>query len=279
MIGPIEGYTAKLVVWYQGEANVGRKSTYETYFNALKESFKKAFSNDDLKFFAIQLAPYTSNQGDFLSVQYDLAEADDTFVISTSREGPTFNSSDLANGVIHPSRKSPVGHRLADSVLKNVYGLYEGEVVEAPKVVSVTRDGNKLIITFDTSLSLAYGNALLGFEIAGSDKSFKTAVGEISGNTVILTADGVDAPQYVRYGFGCMEIVLKDGTVLPYDSKLSNSVSNTSADKAVIVGPDGTQYVFNGDPSLVVETRLAGNLTNGSGHPMPTFMLEVGYVK
>ena len=277
MIGPIEGYTAKLVVWYQGEANVGHKNTYATYFDALKENFKKAFANDDLKFFAIQLAPYTANQGEFLSIQYNLGDADDTFVISTSKEGPVFNSSDLANGHIHPSRKSPVGHRVADSVLKNVYGFYADEVVEAPKVVSVTRDGNKLIVTFDTALSLSYGTKVEGFEIAGTDKNFKTAVGEIYGNTVILTADGVNSPEYVRYGFGCMQLVLKDGTVVTYNPKESNSVSNTGTDKVVIIGPDGTQYVFNGDPSLVIETRNVGNLTNDSGHPTPTFMLAVGY--
>ena len=275
MIAPIKGYTARCVVWYQGEANVSsHKDTYGIFFDALKENYKKAFSNNDLKFFAVQLAPYTTNHGDFRATQYLLGEADDTFVISTSREGPVFNESDLAQGPIHPSRKSPVGNRLADSVLKNVYGFYEGEVVEAPKVVSVTASGNKLIITFDTELSLSHGNVLEGFEIAGADKSFKSAVGEISGNTVTLTADGIDSPEYVRYAYGYMQLVLNDGTVLPYNPSLSNSIGTG---KAVIVGPDGTEYVFDGASGLVIETRYVGNLTNGSEHPMPTFMLAVGY--
>ena len=278
MIAPLEGYAARCVVWYQGEANAGsHKTTYGTYFDAVKDNFKNAFSNEDLKFFVVQLAPYIANQGEFMSTQYNLGEADDTFVISTSREGPVLNSNDLANGVIHPSRKSPIGHRIADSILKNVYGFYADEVVEAPKVVSVTRDGNKLIVTFDTALSLSYGTKVEGFEIAGTDKNFKTAVGEIYGNTVILTADGVNSPEYVRYGFGCMQLVLKDGTILTYNPSLSNSISASGAGKAVIEGPDGTKYVFEGDPSLVIETRFVGNLTNESGHPTPTFMLEVGY--
>jgi len=278
MIAPIEGYTARCVVWYQGEANAGsHKTTYGTYFDAIKENYKKAFSNDELKFFVVQLAPYIANQGEFLATQYNLGEADDTFVISTSREGPVFNESDLTYGPIHPSRKSPVGHRVADSILKNVYGFYTDEVVEAPRVVSVTANGNKLIITFDTVLSLSYGSAPLGFEISGLDKKFKTAVGEISGNTLILTAEGVDSPAYVRYAFGCMNLVLKDGTVLTYNPNLSNSVSITGGDKAVIIAPDGTEYVFDGDPSLVIETGYVGNLTNESGHPTPAFMLAVGY--
>ena len=274
MIAPIEGYTAKCVIWYQGEENsLSHKDTYGIFFDALKESYKKAFSNDGLKFFAVQLAPYATNQGDFTVTQYNLGEADDTFVISTSREGPVLNASDLAHGTIHPSIKSPIGHRVADSVLKNVYGLYADEVVEAPRVVSVTANGNKLIITFDTELSLSYGNVLLGFEIAGADKKFKTAVGEISGNIVTLTAVGIDSPEYVRYAYSSMQLILKDGTVIDNPS-LYNAVANG---KAVIKGPDGTEYVFEGDPSLVIETRYVGNLTNESGHPMPTFMLTVGY--
>ena len=275
MIAPIEGYTAKCVVWYQGEENCwSHIDTYGIFFDALKENYKKAFSNDDLKFFAVQLAPDTFDHSDFRATQYNLAEADDTFVISTSREGPVFNATDLVLGAVHPSRKSPVGHRLADSILKNVYGFYTDDVVEAPKVVCVTANGNKLIVIFDTDIYLSYGNVLEGFEIAGADKKFKAAVGEISGNIVTLTATGVDSPEYVRYAYGCMQLVLSDGTVLPYNPGLSNSIGT---DKAVIIGPDGTEYVFDGDPSLVIETRYAGNLTNESEHPMPTFMLEVGY--
>ena len=274
MIAPIEGYAARYVVWYQGEENsISLKDTYGVFFDALKESYKKAFANDNLKFFAVQLAPYATNQGDFTVTQYNLGEADDTFVISTSREGPVLNASDLTYGTIHPSRKSSIGHRVADSVLKNVYGFYADEVVEAPRVVSVTASGNKLTITFDTDLALAYGNVLLGFEIAGADKNFKAAVGEISGNTVTLTASGVASPAYVRYAYASMELVLKDGTVIKNPS-LYNAVVNG---KAVIKGPDGTEYVFEGDPSLVIETRYVGNLTNESGHPTPSFMLAVGY--
>lgn len=275
MVAPIEGYAARCVVWYQGETNSSNlKTNYDIFFDALKEGYKKAFANDDLKFFAIQLAPYTSNYNDFRALQYLLGEADDTFVISTSREGSVMTSSDIEQGYVHPARKSPIGHRLADSVLKNVYGFYSDEIVEAPEVVSVTADGNKLIITFDTSLTLSYGTELEGFEIAGADGIFKAAVGKISDNQVILTADGVDNPMYVRYGWGYIDFVLLDGTVIPYNPNLSNSIDD---EKAIVIGPDGSVYTFGKDCGLIIESRLPGNLTNESGHPMPIFMLEVGY--
>ena len=275
LIAPIEGYTARCVVWYQGEADeASHETTYGTFFDAIKENYKRAFSNDALKFFVVQLAPYSKDHGTFRATQYDLGNDDDTFVISTAREGTVFNQSDLSQGHIHPSRKSPVGHRIADSVLKNVYGFYADEIAQAPRVISVSASGNKLIITFDTPLSLYYGDALEGFEIAGADKKFKVAVGVISGNTVTLTASGVDSPAYVRYGFGAMQVVLKDGTVLSPDFS-----SAADTDKGILVGPDGTKYVLSGDPSLVIETGYVGNLTNDSGHPTPTFMLAVGYRK
>jgi len=275
MIAPIEGYTARCVVWYQGETNATNlKTTYDIFFDALKDGYKKAFSNENLKFFAVQLAPYTGNYEDMRAMQYTLGEADDTFVISTSREGSVMSASDIEQGYVHPARKSPVGHRIADSVLKNVYGFYADKIVEAPRVVSVTADGNKVTVTFDTNLELYCGVELEGFELAGSDKKFKSAAGEISGNKVILTADGVNSPMYVRYSFGYIRFVLNDGTVIPYDPTLANSIDS---EKAVVIGPDGTKYVFEKDCGLIVESINVGNLTNASGHPMPTFMLEVGY--
>lgn len=275
MIAPIEGYAARCVVWYQGETNSSNlKTTYDIFFEALKDGYKKAFANEELKFFTVQLAPHTSDYSEFRAMQYTLGDAEDTFVVNAAREGSVMTSSDLSQGYIHPARKSPVGHRLADSILKHVYGFYADDIVEAPRVVSVTLDEGNVIVTFDTVLSISYGAVLEGFEIAGADKSFKKATGEISGNTVTLTADGIETAVYVRYGFGVMNIVLNDGTVIPYNSSLSNSITT---EQAIVVGPDGTEYVFDKDCGLVIESRLSGNLTNESGYPAPTFMLEVGY--
>lgn len=277
LIAPIYGYTAKFVVWYQGEANIENlKTNYDTYFNELKTQYKKAFANNDLKFFAVQLAPYQYNAGPFRALQYKMGEANDTYLISTAREGSGMTATDLSQGYVHSSRKSPVGHRVADSVLKNIYGIGSGETVEAPVVTKIERNGSKVIITFDTDISYSYGNTAIGFELAASNLSYKPATGTIVGNKLTLTASGVTTPTQVRYAFGRMEFVLNDGSIVTY---INDSKDTIDKDKAVVHDANGKEYTFEKNCGLVIETRFTGNITNISGHPMPTFNLPVGYTK
>lgn len=275
-LAPIEGYTAKLAVWYQGEANRSNLgNNYHLFFDVLKEQYKEVFNNDDLKMFAIQLAPYQNDASNIRARQYDMSLADDVYLISTAREGTMMTSYDISEGYVHSSKKSAVGHRLADSVLKNVYGFYQNAIVEAPEVTKITANGTTVTIEFDTSLFFSYGNTVTGFEIAGADKKFKKATGTMSGNTITITSPEVSEPTYVRYAYGTMDIVLNDGTVLTYNPNFANVEGDTAY---TVIGADGvTRYEFTGDCGLVVETRYNGNITNASGHPMPTFYLAVGF--
>ncbi|MBP3308600.1 MAG: hypothetical protein J6L90_04075 [Clostridia bacterium] len=277
LIAPIFGYTAKFALWYQGEANIENlKTNYDTYFNELKAQYKSAFSNPNLKFFAVQLAPYQYNAGPFRSLQYKMSEADDTYLISAAREGSGMTGYDLSQGYVHSSRKSPIGHRVADSVLKNIYEKDTERVVEAPKVKKIERNGSKVIITFDTDVSYAYGNSALGFELASTNLSYKSATGTIVGNKVTLTASGVTTPAYVRYAFGRMDFVLNDGSVVTYINDAKDTIDK---DQATVHDASGKTYTFTKNCGLVIETRFPGNITNISGHPMPTFDLPVGYTK
>ncbi len=280
MIAPIYGYTAKFVVWYQGEADKDNlTANYNTFFDELKSQYKQAFSNSNLKFFAVQLAPYQFDASEFRSLQYTMCEsASDTYLISTAREGSSMTAYDLSQGYVHSSRKSAVGHRIADSVLKNIYGLGTEKVVEAPSVKKVEVSGSKVTITFDTDISLSYGNAPIGFELAGSGKVFKKATGTVFGNKLTLTASGVSTPAYVRYAYGRMDIVLNDGHAVTYNH-VDNKIIDSDSTQATVFESDGTKHVFTPNCGLVIETRFNGNLTNASGHPMPTFNLPVGYTK
>ena len=281
MIEPIFGYSARGVIWYQGETNIGLKDEYIDYFDALKETYKKAFSNEDLKFFAVQLAPYGTVTDSFRAAQYKMSFAKDTYLISSATEGVVFNSSDLkyssvSDNFVHPSRKSPIGLRIADAILKNVYGFYESEVVTAPEVIRIERNGSSIVIAFDSELEIFFGEAPSGFEIAGIDGKYHTASAVIDESRVILSASGVSSPAFVRYGFGKMNIVLADGTMITYDRSLANS---SDTEKAKIIAPGGKAYEFHKDSNSVICTRFNGNLTNASGAPMPTFELAVGYEK
>ena len=277
----MNGYNAKGVVWYQGCGDIGRYSEYQSMFNALATTFRRDFGNDNLPIYLIQLAPYGANASELRAVQYNIAKDDENaYIVSANTEGTVFTSSDLTNSSIadyfvHTSRKSPIGLRLADSVLKNTYGIAYGTTT-APEIISVSANGNVLTITFDTDLSLLYGTSPEGFEIAGSNGVFYQASATIIGNTIELTCDKVSAPVTVRYGFGApITLILEDGTrIIPAD-RLAGSTSDS--EKATIVDIYGNTHVFYADEYDVILSVLEGNITNASGHPLPVFKLNVGY--
>lgn len=277
----MNGYNAKGVVWYQGCGDIGRYNEYQSMFNALATTFRRDFGNDELPIYLIQLAPYGADASELRAVQYNIAKDDEnTYLVSANTEGTVFTSSDLTNSsvadyFVHTSRKSPIGQRLADSVLKNTYGISYGTAT-APEITSVSVSGNVLTVTFDTSLSLLYGNTPEGFEIAGADGAFHKATAVISGNTVALTSDKVSSPTTVRYGFGApIILILEDGTrIIPAD-RFAGSASD--AEKATVVDIYGNTYVFYADQYEIIRSVLEGNITNASGHPLPVFKLSVGY--
>jgi sialate O-acetylesterase len=58
MLLKIAPYAVKVVIWYQGEADVNHAEAYAELFSALMGCWRKAFDNADLKFLFVQLAPF-----------------------------------------------------------------------------------------------------------------------------------------------------------------------------------------------------------------------------
>ena len=291
LIAHLEGYAVRGAIWYQGCSNLadGPNGMYDRYFDAMRACWGKAFGNEELPFFVIQLAPYINNgaAAKFRASQYEMAEErDGVYLVTAHIDGNVFNASDLvyssatktsSSPMIHPSRKAPVGLRLADSVPKNIYGFYQNSVVEAAKVQKVEFTGGKVVVTFDTDLQIFRGSAVEGFEVAGADGNFVTAKAEISGNKVILTST-VANPVTVRYGYGTDVVVeLEDGTIIECSSNNALCSSDKDTGVVILVDKDGTTYTFNSSDEVVVRSFLPGNLTNDSGYPTPTFSLAVGY--
>jgi sialate O-acetylesterase len=63
---------------------------------------------------------------------------------------------------------------------------------------------------------VAKGDALQGFEIAGSDGRFVAASARVDGNTVVVSSARVVDPKYVRYGWANAPVInLFNGDGLP----------------------------------------------------------------
>lgn len=202
-IKPWERFPVAGVIWYQGESDA------EVYDNAqnkkllmtLIESWREKLGNDELPFLQVQLPrindkrPLRAHWPDFRQVQAEVAEEMPAVgCVVTLDLGST-------NADVHPPRKVEVGERLAATALSMVYG--RDIVACGPEISRVRAWGGKLEVSFRNAAGLRTtdGAAPACFEIAGADKKFRPAAGIIRGEKVILSAEGVRAPRYVRYGW------------------------------------------------------------------------------
>lgn len=289
----LEGFTSAGVMWYQGcgdiTSNYTGPSTYEEYFVALQDIFRRAFNNGDdtgLPFYVMQLAPYSRSDTEdgtelnrllsFKYRQFDFCnELDETYIVSLGVDGMAFCSNDLVGGAfIHPSRKSPVGIRTADMILANEYGIKVADALAAPEIVSTVKNADgSITITFDTELKLLYGDKVLGFELTDGS-TWKAATATIDGNKLTLSASGMNATG-LRYGYGRIQIELRDGTIIEVNGANYSGTSKGSTLATVTDALTGNAYEIRIDSTDCIRTMTQGNLTNDSGIPMPLFQMEV----
>lgn len=282
MVHPIKGYTASGVIWYQGESDIGISSLYTDYYKTLTSLWRGWLGNDELPFMVMQLAPYANIRcRDFRNAQYNMVQSDPySYLISTTEDGPLFTAADNVNGFgyahVHPARKSSIGLRTADMILGKIYGVDLGRAYKAPEIVSQRREGNRVILTFDSELSLLHGGAVEGFTLDGV-----AAVGIIDGNVLTLEAAGVTEPKTVAYAQDTITVVMKDGTVYRNikDIHVGNDAQSDrpSADRSytTFVTAEGETIRVDADSHDVIRSTYGGNLTNESGYAMPSFSLSV----
>ena len=281
-----------------GEAE-DEDNSYTEFFYALEDTFREAFGNDsELPFYVMQLSPFISSSYELANTynlkmeQYEMCKNEpNTHLVSLGLDGAIiggafFNGSldpDMggasvsAQGFIHPTRKSTIGIRTADLILANEYGIKFSDVYTYPTPISakVSADG-VVTVTFDTELQYLYGDSALGFELYDGTKWVR-AEGVISGNTVILSADGVANPKNVRYGCGEMLMELRDGTVIEVAGSKGATVNykTDATNKTLTVTYNGVEYVIKGDTTDMIRSMDYGNITNASGAPVPLFKLDV----
>lgn len=199
MINPITKFKIKGALWYQGESNAGRAAEYYTLFPTMISDWRKRWGYD-FPFFVVQLAPFQN--GNSAAAQY--AEVRDAqFQASKKLKHVGYATlSDIGNETdIHPQAKEPVGQRLALAARAIAYG----EKVEwsGPVYKGMKADGSKVVLTFDhvgKGLTCT-GDKLEGFTVCGEDKKFVPAEAKIVGDTVEVSAKGVDKPVAVRFGW------------------------------------------------------------------------------
>lgn len=277
MIAFMQDYSAKAVVWYQGEGDLSRVSTYPAFYAALTDSFRKTFNKSDLPFAVIQLAPYSNNYtSSFRAMQQTLPNIDPyTYIVATSTEGAVYNSPEFVNNsslsliFVHTSRKSPIGFNTADLILDK---LYENENANKTlEIVSKKVVGDKVIITFSEDITSGGIDRVLGFEIAGVGGYVK-ADAVIDGNTVTISANGISDPMSVRYGFGDFFIEYKDGSIIvPVNGYGSTSGGTMDSTSLTFKDINGNTHTITKDAGEVIRSCIPGNVTSVTGAPLYVF--------
>jgi sialate O-acetylesterase len=117
---------------------------------------------------------------------------------------------------IHPTKKAPVGARLA--LLARTIAYDQAVESSGPTYTSMGRSGSTLVLNFNHAccLKTSDGAAPKGFALAGKDGVWHWASAEISGTSVRLSSPQVAHPLHVRYGWDDFPVVnLVNGQGLP----------------------------------------------------------------
>ncbi len=207
MLKPLQKYTIKGFLWYQGESNVGNPDTYAGRLNTMVELWRKEWGLGQLPFYFVEIAPYNygnNEQGAYLrEAQYKAQSLiANSGMISTNDLVEPYEANN-----IHPRNKTDVGKRLSYMALANTYGI-QGIAARGPEYKSMEVRQGAIILSFDhASDGFNRLDNMVGFEVAGSDRVFHPATARTFNNfQVRVSSDEVADPVAVRYCFRNFQI-------------------------------------------------------------------------
>lgn len=205
MVAPLVPYAIKGAIWYQGESNASRAYQYRLLMPTMIQSWRDSWGQGDFPFYQVQLANFMEiKDTPQESAWAELREAQMIATTAIPEVGAACITDLGAAKDIHPKDKQNVAKRLARLALHHDYGMTQ-LVPQGPTYTSLTVEGNKAILEFDThggDLTSWYREPLSGFAIAGEDKQFHWGTATIVGrNKVAVECDQVEAPVAVRYNW------------------------------------------------------------------------------
>lgn len=190
MLTKITGFTARGVIWYQGETDEHHADLYSHLFSRLINCWREDWK-DKLPFLFVQLAPW----GEWMAQdgrnypklreqqQYVEDHVEGTYMASVMDVGSRFD--------IHPKVKEPVGERLALLALDEIYGI-EQKYCHAPRISKVEREGQDITVFFDFAKDglTVNGNAGSLFCVTQNGENVEAAC-KVQGNKVLLQCHGL----------------------------------------------------------------------------------------
>ena len=196
MIAPLQPFAIRGAIWYQGESNSGQPGPYQKLLPAMIADWRKVWGNE-LPFYFVQLPSYRATHPAFREAQVRIwQKTPHTAIAVTTDVGDA--------GTIHPTRKRPVGERLALVARALTYG--ESIEYSGPNFKDMKIEGSRVLISFthEGGGLISKDGDLKAFTIAGADGKFLPARAVIEGSTVVITSDKINKPSAVRYNWAMM---------------------------------------------------------------------------
>lgn len=223
-LAPALPLQVKGVLWYQGESNVERAdaqgvhrkpgaqckdetcaavtSEYRYLLTDLIVDWRAQFKQANLPFLYVQLA-------NFLPANSEPVESKWAQVREAQRQTLAVKNTAMAVAIdvgewndIHPLNKQAVGERLALGAIKVAYGK-KSLLASGPSLQKVTAKKGALELVF-ANVGKGFdirGGELKQIAVAGADKKFVWAKAEVKKNKLIVKADSVAEPKWVRYAW------------------------------------------------------------------------------
>lgn len=188
-------YTAKGVIWYQGESDCSREIAphYAHMFDLMVRDWRRLWRNEELPFITVQLTNYIKYRPD------DAWEIVREQQLSAAQVGhnigmiTTGDVGDLED--IHPKNKKTVGQRLALYARGMIYG--EDILYRPPVCIRAERDGESVRLCFSDVGEGLYESEELEFIVLDANGVERAAKYKLCGDSVLL-CDVADADE-VRF--------------------------------------------------------------------------------
>jgi len=215
MIAPLSPYAMRGVIWYQGEANGSAGLEYRTLLPRLITDWRGRWAQGDMPFLVVQLPGWDHSKDPAERHQWPWLREAQLMTVHTVPKTGLAVAIDVGDPRdVHPANKTDIGLRLALAARKIAYG--EDVVHSGPSYRDFAITDGTVRLRFDgVGSGLAIGQSpwlakgveqfpadrLIGFTIAGDDRTWHEATARIDGDSVLVSSTAVLRPVAVRYGW------------------------------------------------------------------------------
>lgn len=217
-VAPVQPFAARGVIWYQGEGNAANATAARNYgplLTSLIDRWRAGWRDPDLFFLVVQLPGYDhpNRAADWPT----LREQQAAVVAATPRSALAVTIDLGDKNDIHPTRKQPVGERLALLARRHVYGEMNA-VADGPRLLKAETVGPQLRLRFAATgpLSTADGAPPQALEWVGPDGTARPLSGAVLDGIDIVAPLPTEVPFRLRHAWANWpDTNLRDATGLP----------------------------------------------------------------